>query len=64
MQQNGLEILESGDTALMLAKTLVSAPNLPATEGQATYAFARDCKGHRTCSIDNSYGHEIVLTNT
>lgn len=63
VKQSGMEILESGNTALVLANTLISAPDLPATERKATYVFTRDSKGIWLCSIDNSYGHEIVARN-
>jgi uncharacterized protein (TIGR02246 family) len=61
VRQNGMEILESGDTALVLANTLISAPNLPEeVERKATYVFNQDPNGTWLCSIDNSYGHEII----
>jgi uncharacterized protein (TIGR02246 family) len=61
VRQNGMEILESGDTALVLANTLISAPNLPEeVERKATYVFNKDPNGTWLCSIDNSYGHEII----
>lgn len=63
VKQCGMEILESGDTALVLANTLISAPNLPVTERKATYVFTRDSTGNWLCSIDNSYGHAIVARN-
>lgn len=59
-KQNGMEILESGNTALVLANTVVSAPNMPATERKATYVFNKAPNGVWLCSIDNSYGHEII----
>ena len=63
VKQNGMEILESGNTALVFANTLVSAPNLLVTERKATYVFTKDSKGIWLCSIDNSYGHEIIARN-
>lgn len=60
VQQNGLEILESENTALVLANTIVSAPNYPAVERKATYVFNKMNNGDWLCSIDNSYGHEII----
>lgn len=39
VKQAGMVILETGDTALVLAKTVISAKNLPATERKATYVF-------------------------
>lgn len=63
VKQNGMEILESRNTALVLANTLISAPNLPETERKATYVFTKDSNGNWLCCIDNSYGHEIITTN-
>lgn len=63
VEQTGMEILESGDTALVLAKTVVSAPNFKAVERKATYVFHRSCSGIWLCSIDNSYGHEVIGIN-
>ena len=62
VRQAGLVILETGDTALVLAMTVVSAKNSPAVERKATYVFRKD--GHSTwrCAIDNSYGHEVLDT--
>jgi ketosteroid isomerase-like protein len=61
--QNGLKIIESGDTALVLANTVVSGPGFPATERKATYVFNKSANGIWLCSIDNSYGHEIIGKN-
>lgn len=59
VRQNGMVILETGDTVLVLAKTLVSAKNLPVTERKATYVF-RKVRDRWLCAIDNSYGHEVL----
>jgi uncharacterized protein (TIGR02246 family) len=58
--QKELKILEAGDTALVLAKTLVSAKNSPVVERKATYVFKQNSDGHWLCVIDNSYGHELL----
>ncbi|MEZ8826132.1 DUF4440 domain-containing protein [Vibrio amylolyticus] len=60
VHQNGLEILESGDTALVLANTVVSAPNYPEVTRKATYVFKKVHGEHWLCSIDNSYGYDII----
>ncbi|WP_420800846.1 YybH family protein [Pseudomonas cavernae] len=60
VKQAGLEILEAGDTALVLAKTLVTAKGQPDMERKATYVFKRNANGTRVCVIDNSYGHELL----
>jgi uncharacterized protein (TIGR02246 family) len=61
IEQAGMKILEAGDTALVLAKTVVSASNMPATERSATYVFKKSSVGDWLCQIDNSYGHELLL---
>ena len=60
VEQQGMSILESGNTVLVLANTIVSAPNMPRTERKATYVFNRAPSGDWLCSIDNSYGHELI----
>lgn len=60
VKQAGMTVLEAGDTVLVLAKTVVSATNLPETERKATYVFKRNAYGEWLCSIDNSYGHELI----
>jgi uncharacterized protein (TIGR02246 family) len=61
VKQAAMKILESSDTALVLAKSMVSAANMPAIERNATYVFKRDPNGNWLCVIDNSYGHELLL---
>jgi uncharacterized protein (TIGR02246 family) len=58
--QKGIKVLESGNTALVLANTVISAPNMPEITRKATYVFNKDDNGVWLCSIDNSYGHEII----
>lgn len=60
VKQAGMHILEAGDTALVLAKTVISANNLPVTERKATYVFKRGRDGCWLCAIDNSYGHDLL----
>lgn len=60
VEQKGMEVLESGDTALVLANTVVSGPGFPATDRKATYVFNKSPSGNWLCSIDNSYGHEVI----
>lgn len=64
VRQAGMEILEAGDTALVLARTLVSARNYPAVERKATYVFRKDARNRWLCAIDNSYGHEVLDAST
>lgn len=61
VNQAGMKILETGDCALVVAKTIVSAVNMPETHRNATYVFKKGSNGDWLCSIDNSYGHELLL---
>jgi len=61
VQQAGMKILEAGDTALVLANTVISAANMPATDRKATYVFRKSSSGEWLCVIDNSYGHELLV---
>ena len=63
VKQAGMTILETGDTALVLAKTVISARNLPATERKATYVFKKGDANRWICAIDNSYGHDLLEAN-
>ena len=60
VEQKGMEVLESSGTALVLANTVVSGPGFPATDRKATYVFNKSPSGNWLCSIDNSYGHEVI----
>ena len=62
VEQVGMQVIESADTALVLAKTIVSAPNQPKEERKATYVFNK-IGGRWLCSIDNSYGHQLLEQN-
>jgi len=60
VRQAGMVILETKDTALVLAKTLDSAENVPVVERKATYVFKRDGHNRWLCAVDNSYGHAVL----
>jgi uncharacterized protein (TIGR02246 family) len=63
VRQAGMVVLETGDTALVLARTQVSAKNSPMVERKATYVFRKDAGNRWLCAIDNSYGHEVLDAN-
>jgi uncharacterized protein (TIGR02246 family) len=63
VRQAEMVILETGDTALVLAKTFVTARNFPVMERKATYVFKKDSSDRWLCAIDNSYGHVVLETN-
>jgi uncharacterized protein (TIGR02246 family) len=58
--QQQLQVLEAGDTALVLARTLVSAPDRDDDLREATYIYRREADGQWRCCIDNSYGHRVL----
>lgn len=60
VRQGGMVILETEDTALVLAKTRVSSKNFQVVERKATYVFRKDAHDHWLCAVDNSYGHEVL----
>lgn len=60
VRQAGMVILETADTALVLAKTIVSARDHPVVERKATYVFKKDVHNRWLCAVDNSYGHEVL----
>lgn len=67
VNQNEMAIIESGDTALVIAKALLSAclktdPEF-SMERISTYVFRKDNNGVWRCVIDNSYGAELLDDN-
>jgi ketosteroid isomerase-like protein len=46
---------------LVIARTVISASTLQATDRNATYVFKKGSSGEWLCVIDNSYGHELLL---
>ena len=60
VRQAGMVILETGDTALVLARTQVSARHAPMVERRATYVFRKEAGNRWLCTVDNSYGHEVL----
>jgi uncharacterized protein (TIGR02246 family) len=61
VKQAGMKILESEDTALVLAKTVVSTPDTSPAKRNAIYVFRKSPSGQWLCVIDNSYGHDLFL---
>jgi len=58
--QQQMQVLEAGETALVLARTLVVAPGADDDLRDATYIFRREADGQWRCCIDNSYGHRLL----
>jgi ketosteroid isomerase-like protein len=68
VSQEEVLIVEGAGTALVLAKTRVRA-TLKSGEPydvlrRATYVFRREERGPWRCSIDNSYGTELLSSDT
>ena len=68
ISQEDMLVLEGAGTALVLAKTRVRA-TLKNGEPydvlrRATYVFRKDGSGSWRCSIDNSYGTELLFGST
>lgn len=63
VRQSGMEILESGDTALVLANSIIATRDCPEEQRKATYVFRKDRRLGWLCVIDNSYGHELLSKN-
>ena len=61
--QGEMQILEAGDTALVLSQTLLDADKAEseyAMDRRATYVFRKDASGNWLCAIDNSYGTDLI----
>ncbi|MFE4426521.1 YybH family protein [Peribacillus butanolivorans] len=64
VNQQKMAIIETGNTALVVAKALLSANQKTdsafSMERMATYVFKKDSTGTWRCIIDNSYGAELL----
>lgn len=64
VEQGKMVIIECGDTAMVLSKTIVSAPKKfdseYSSERDATYIYRKDGSGNWLCVIDNSYGTDLL----
>lgn len=67
VEQGEMHVIEAGDTALVLAKTILNANQKTdsqfSMERYATYIFKKDMSGEWKCIIDNSYGTELLTLN-
>lgn len=59
VSQQQMQVLDAGDTALVLCKTLVSAPGKEDELRYATHIYRREADGQWRCCIHNSYGHRV-----
>ncbi|GAB3254553.1 YybH family protein [Chitinimonas naiadis] len=64
VKQGDMQIIEGANTALVLARTQLSAKQADGTpfaaERLATYVFSLDVGGVWRCTVDNSYGTELL----
>jgi len=67
VSQGEMVIIEAGEVALVLAKTLIDSPKKTdseySRERDAIYVYAKDDDGKWLCTIDNSYGTELLKIN-
>ncbi|MFV3413705.1 YybH family protein [Pseudomonas nitroreducens] len=63
VRQGRLEILETGDTALVVAQTLLDTRHGKLSR-RATYVFRREANGAWRCAVDNSYGTDLLEART
>lgn len=63
VRQGRLEILETGDTALVVAQTLLNTSHGKLSR-RATYVFRREADGAWRCAVDNSYGTDLLEAST
>jgi uncharacterized protein (TIGR02246 family) len=63
--QGELAVIEGGDTALVVAETMLDWTEkdgtLASATRQATYVFRRQEDGSWLCAVDNSYGTDLVM---
>jgi uncharacterized protein (TIGR02246 family) len=60
VEQPDVIVLEASDTAVALARAIISAADAETVERSAIYVFRRETSGEWLCVIDNSYGHELL----
>ncbi|WP_129128224.1 YybH family protein [Geomonas oryzae] len=63
VRQGGMVFVEGSGTALVLARTLLNGTKDGQSfdiERHATYVFKQDTQGRWLCTIDNSYGTDLL----
>ena len=61
--QGNMEVIEGGDTALVIMESTldyVDAGEKVSVTRRATYVFRREDAGRWVCTVDNSYGTELL----
>ncbi|KAA9001698.1 SgcJ/EcaC family oxidoreductase [Affinibrenneria salicis] len=64
VRQGKMELIESGDSALVIMETLLNFRDADggsnALTRRATYVFRKDAGNRWLCAIDNSYGTDLL----
>lgn len=64
VSQREIAIIEAGNTALVMAQTIIKSPGKLdseySAERDAIYVYVRDKNGNWLCAIDNSYGFDVL----
>ncbi|SKA35576.1 conserved hypothetical protein [Enhydrobacter aerosaccus] len=64
--QGELVVIEGGDTALVVAETMLDWTQkdgaLASATRRATYVFRKQADGSWLCAVDNSYGTDLVMS--
>lgn len=64
VRQGKIEVIEGGDTALVIMETWLdivdSSGTVTSTLRRATYVFRREHSGAWLCAVDNSYGTDLL----
>ena len=61
--QGRMEVIEGGHTALVIMESTldyVEAGNKVSVTRRATYVFRREADGRWVCTVDNSYGTDLL----
>ncbi len=65
--QGDMTVVEGGDTALVVAETMLDwteqGGRLASATRRATYVFRRQADGAWLCAVDNSYGTDLVASS-
>lgn len=64
VRQGRMEVIEGGDTALVIMETWLDTVDengtATSTVRRATYVFRREASGNWLCAVDNSYGTALL----
>ncbi|WP_413531035.1 YybH family protein [Rahnella inusitata] len=64
VEQGEMQVIEGAGDALVIMETVLHYPDgegvFVTTSRRATYVFRHDADGHWVCTIDNSYGTDLL----